>query len=114
MSLIVAVIGTVGMGAVVLVLVILARLTQKWELVTRSRSHYRLFYAASLLVGLASMARMVRIGYVNPAPGAPAFLLDPHSWFYLCFYHIPLAVGSTISLIVTWRNWGWLVKERSE
>jgi hypothetical protein len=115
--LLLAVIGTAGLGAVFFVLVILARLTQKWEAVTRSRSLYRLFYVASGLVALAALVRLVRTGYLEAPASADASLwlaalADPHSWFYLCFYHIPLAVGMTISIWLTWKNWGWLLREK--
>jgi cobalamin synthase len=116
-SLLLGVIGTVGLGAVILMLVILARLTQRWELVTRSRSHYRWFYVAAALVAVSSFVRLVRISNVHSAlgPGVspmPSLFQDPQSWFYLCFYHLPLAVAVTISLVLTWRNWGWLVRGR--
>jgi hypothetical protein len=113
-NLIVGVLGTAGLGAVVFVLVILARLTQKWEAVTHSGSHFRLFYLASVLVGLAAVSRLVRIGYPSATGGTPSFLYQPQSWFYLCFYHIPLAVGLTLSLALAWRNWGWLIMEKGK
>jgi hypothetical protein len=114
--LLLAVIGTAGLGAVFSVLVILARLTQKWEAVTRSRSLYRLFYVASGLVALAALVRLVRIGYLEASASVDASpllaaIVDPHSWFYLYLYHIPLAVGMTISIWLIWKNWGWLLCE---
>lgn len=117
MSLLLGVIGTAGLGAVILMLVILARLTQRWELVTRSSSHYRWFYVSAVLVAVSSFVRLVRISGVPSAlgpgvPPMPTLFQDPHSWFYLCFYHLPLAVAVTISLVLAWRNWGWLVRGR--
>jgi hypothetical protein len=101
---------------VVLMLAILARLTRRWEAVTRNVSHYRLFYLAGALVALASLARMVRIGHLYPyadSSQAPLWLLEPsrpRSWFYLLFYHLPLATATTLSLVVAWMNWGWLLR----
>lgn len=124
-------IGTAGLASVVLMLLILARITRRWEAVTRSRSYYRLFYVAGALVALAALSRLVRIGHLIPLTGlgqdpASEFaltaglltdgqlnlypFLEPHSWFYLAFYHLPLAVAATISLILAWRNWGWLLR----
>jgi hypothetical protein len=40
---------------------------------------------------------------------------SPHqlrSWFYLVLYYLPLAITMTISLLLTWRNWGWLLRHR--
>ena len=33
--------------------------------------------------------------------------------FYLVTYHVPMAIGVTIGLIVTWRYWSWLLTERN-
>lgn len=107
MNLAIAVLGTAGLGSVALILVILARLTQKWEVVTKTKSHYRLFGVSAALVILASLTRLVRVGNLS-TPTELSFLSGPYSWGYLCFYHAPLAIGVTISLMVAWRNWGWL------
>jgi NADH:ubiquinone oxidoreductase subunit 2 (subunit N) len=109
----IAVIGTAGTASIILVLVIMARLTQKWEVVTKSRSHYRLFYVAAALVTVASLARLVRIGYQGSDLEQSA-LGASQSWFYLCFYHIPLIAALTISAVITWRNWRWLLREKDE
>jgi hypothetical protein len=113
MTLLVAIVGTVGLGAIIFVLVVVARLTQRWESVTNKRSYYRLFYVAAGLVGIASLARLIRATYLD-ASAEPAILADPRSWFYILVYHIPLTVAMAISLVVTWRNWGWLLHERNQ
>jgi hypothetical protein len=112
MTLAAAVLGTAGLGAIVVVLIIMGRLTQRWELVTRSRSGYQLFFVAAALIIVASVARLVRAGYLVSGTGPP-LLSSAQSWFYLCAYHLPLSIAMTISLIVTWRNWGWLLREPS-
>jgi hypothetical protein len=111
MTLVMAILGTGGLAAVMLVLVIMGRLTQRWELVTRGKSHYYLFYVSAGLVGVASLARLVRVGHLASSTGQ-TMLDNPASWFYIGLYHIPLTVGVAISLAVTWRNWGWLLNER--
>jgi hypothetical protein len=137
--LLLAMLGTAGLASVMLMLAILARLTRRWQAITRARSHYPWFYVASILVGLASLARLVRIGYLPltadavypPGEIAPALgqvlvgdplptgdrqviaslspFLESDSWFYLLFYHLPLVIALTISLTLAWRNWGWLL-----
>ena len=139
MRLLAAVMGTAGLASIALVLLILARLTQRWESATRSRSGFRLFYLAASLIALACLVRLARIGYLLPraieellaTSGLSALgsvvsdtsrsvfllthsLFEPQSWFYLVFYHLPLAIALTGSLILTWRNWGWLLRERDE
>lgn len=115
-------IGTAGLASVALMLIILARLTKRWEAVTRARSRYRLFYAAGVLVALASLSRLVRIGYlpltvlkqdtIYQANIHP--FLDSGSWFYLVFYHLPLVLAMTLSLILAWKNWGWLLRKKEK
>lgn len=112
MKLLIFVLDTVGLISLVSILVILARLTQKWEVVTKSRSYYQLFYISAGLVGLAAAVRLLRVSYLVAATG-PQFFLNPQSWFYLCLYHLPLAIGVTISLGVAWKSWGWLLGESS-
>ena len=109
MNMVIAVLGTAGLGSVALILLILARLTQKWEVVTKTKSYYHLFRVSAALVILASLTRLVRVGDLS-TPMELSFLSEPQSWGYLCFYHAPLAIGVTVSLVVVWRNWGWLLR----
>jgi hypothetical protein len=111
MRLLLAVMGTAGLGSIVSLSIILARLTQRWEVVTKTKSYYRLLYVAAALIALASFVRLVRIGYLDSGTGA-SFFCEPRSWFYLCFYYAPLVIGVTTSLSVTWRNWRWLLNEK--
>ena len=112
MTLLIALAGTAGLGAVVLVTLIMARLTQRWELVTRSRSYYQLFYVSAALLSVASLLRLIRAVHLVADTGSP-LLSDPRSWLYLSLYHVPMAIGMTIGLAVTWRNWGWLLREQA-
>jgi hypothetical protein len=32
--------------------------------------------------------------------------------FYLLLYHLPLALGLSLGLMITWHYWSWLLKER--
>lgn len=112
MTLLFAVLGTAGLSAVALVLAIIARLTQRWESVTRSRSYYQWFYVSVGLLLIAAFSRLVRAVYLA-SDASPAVLTNPWSWVYVLLYHLPLVAGTTISVIVAWRNWGWLLKEQS-
>ena len=107
-----AVLGTAGLASVALVLTIMARLTQRWELVTRARSYYEWFYVSAGLVSLAAFMRLIRAVHLATQlnPSSPA---NPWSWLYVLLYHIPLIVGATISLVVAGRNWGWLLREQN-
>ncbi len=102
-----ALLGTAGLGAVTLVIAIIARLTHRWEQVTGARSYYRWFYLSAGLLGLAALLRLLRVVHLGPH-AEPALLSEPWSWLYLCLYHLPLIAGTTIALVVAWRDWGWL------
>ena len=111
MTLLIALAGTTGLGATALVLVIMARLTHRWELVTRSRSFYQLFYLSAALLTVAAVFRLLRAVYLVSGTGSP-LVSDPQSWLYICVYHLPLALAMTLGLGLTWRNWGWLLREQ--
>ena len=112
MKLLVSLLGIAGMGAIITVLVIMGRLTQRWELVTRSKSHYYLFFVSAALIGVALLGRLIRAGNMI-SDTSPTTLSDPRSWLYISVYYVPLTIGMTMSLVVTWRNWGWLLREQT-
>ena len=92
-------------------LLILAQLGKKLGAVTKMRSVYRGYYAASALVGLSLILRLVRASvFWAQRDELPAALNEP--LLYLLLYHLPLAVGLTIGLAITWHYWKWLLKER--
>jgi hypothetical protein len=111
MTLLVSLLGMAGLSGTIVVLIILGRLTQRWESVTHSKSHYGMFYVSAGLLGISSIARLLRI--IDVASDLEVSILSaPTSWLYVSLYHLPLALGSTISLVVGWRNWSWLLNER--
>jgi hypothetical protein len=111
MSLLVSLLGLAGLCGVIVMLVILARLTQRWESVTHTHSRYRFFYVSAGLLGLSLIARLLRT--IDIASDLEVSIFSaPTSWLYVSLYHLPLAIGVTISLAVSWRNWGWLLRER--
>lgn len=125
MRFVVAVLSTAGLASVALVLFILARLTEKWQAVTRKRSYYYLFYALAGIIVLLGGIHLYHIAALVPEQvplvqdtrdlireqtGIAASPAQLRAWFYLLFYYLPLAVTMTISLLLAWRNWGWLLR----
>ena len=53
MRLLAAMLGTAALASVSLMLAILARLTRRWQAVTRIQSYYRWFYVSGALVAIA-------------------------------------------------------------
>jgi len=106
-----AILGTFGLISLIYALLILAQLGKKLGAVTKMRSVYRGYYAAVVLVGLSLVLRLVRASVFWAEPDSlPAALNEP--LLYLLLYHLPLAVGMTVGLAITWHYWKWLLKER--
>lgn len=106
-----AIVGTFGLLSLIYALYLLAQLGRKLGAVTKMRPIYRGYYAAVVLVGLSLVLRLVRASvFWAESEGLPAALNEP--LLYLLLYHLPLAVGMTVGLAITWYYWNWLLKER--
>jgi hypothetical protein len=106
-----AILGTFGLISLIYALLTLAQLGKKLGAVTKMRTIYRGYYAAVVLLGLSLVLRLVRASvFWAERDGLPAALNEP--LLYLLLYHLPLALGMTIGLAITWYYWKWLLKER--
>lgn len=110
MNLLISMAGSLGLMALIYIMLILAELSQRLGAVTKMPRYYLGFYVSAAFVGVALISRFLKISAL-PAPQQNlSFLVC--DLFYLLTYHIPLAIGATISLALTLRYWGWLFKER--
>lgn len=102
--------GSLATLAIVLLIYILAKLSERFGTVIKMRPIYRYYYWAA---GLITISFLVQILVSAPGliPGVNLAWLAS-SWLLLLSYHLPLVIGVTISLIITWRYWSWLVTER--
>jgi hypothetical protein len=111
MTIIAAVLGSIGLAALIYALVILSQFSRKLGAVTKMRPLYQGYYLAVGCVGLALVIRFVRVSvFWAPAETIPPLLSSP--LFYLLVYHLPLAIGLSLGLGITWHYWSWLLKER--
>lgn len=111
MKIVSAIVGSVGLVALFYTLVILAQFGRKLGAVTKMKPFYKGYYVAVALVGLALVVRFIRTSvFWAPHETIPALLNSPV--FYLLLYHLPLAVGFSLGLGITWHYWSWLLKER--
>jgi len=102
--------GAVGLLAVVSLTLLFADLSRRLCAVTKMPDHHHWFVAASVLIALAAASQVIR-GIANLAPDrALPVLLTP--WFSLASFHIPLAVGVTLCLVLVCSRWGWILKEK--
>lgn len=110
-SIIGAILGSVGLLSLIYGLVILAQFGRKLGAVTKMKPFYKGYYIAACCLGLALLLRSIRATVFWAAPDTiPSVLNSPI--FYLLLYHLPMAVGLSLGLVITWHYWSWLLKER--
>jgi len=101
--------GTMGTFSVIILFFVLARLSERLGSVEKMSPHYRYYYAALLLWVIGYITHLLVTQTSSTPKIFPAWLIAP--WFLLFAYYLPLALGTTIGLVVTWHYWSWLVKE---
>ncbi len=99
-----------GTVSLIFLFFILARLSEKLGAVTKMAPHYRWFWVGQGFLAIALIGQFLRIGVSLTQQASYPWLDTPA--FYLIAYHLPMAIGITISLVVTWRYWSWLLTER--
>ena len=106
-----AILGSMGLLSLIYALLILAQFGRKLGAVTKMKPYYNAYYVAAGSVGFALITRFIRATVFWSPPGAiPSALNSPA--FYLLLYHLPLAVGLSLGLVITWHYWSWLLKEQ--
>ncbi len=104
--------GAVGLLALVYLGVLFASFSRRLGAVTKLASRHRWFALANCLIAVAAVSQIVRgIAALSPELACP-FLLE--SWFALVSFHIPLALGLTVDLVLVWYYWGWILTEKVE
>lgn len=111
MTAFVTLLSPLGTVAVLFLFFILARLSEKLGAVTRMAPYYRWFWVGIGFLGIGLISQFMRISV--SLTGQSNYRWLDSSLFYLITYHLPMAVGVTIGLAVTWRYWSWLLTERN-
>ncbi len=98
-------IALMGLLSVAVALVVLGLLSKRLGKVTRAPGYYRVFFVAAGLLLVSLGVRLVDIvnAHVPHADDPTAVIL---------YLGLP-AFALTISLIIAWRYWSWLLAERS-
>jgi len=105
--------GPVGLLAILYLGVLFANFSRRLGAVTKMTEYYRWFWVANIFVALAAMSQLVRgIAAVASSDLVLSFLLSP--WFSLLTFHIPLALGVTLDIVLVWHYWSWILKEKIE
>ena len=106
-----AIVASAGLASLIYALAILAGFSRKLGAVTKMRPLYRGYYVAIGFVGLALITHFLRTSvFWAPAQAIPVVLRS--QTFYLFMYYLPLAIGTSLALAITWYYWSWLLKER--
>jgi hypothetical protein len=100
----------IGLGAVMYMLYIFANLSRRLGQVTKMRPYYRAFYVAIGFLTIPALARIF-FGNLALATGATQNMFDSTS-LALVVYHIPFLIAMALSVVVAWRYWSWLLKEK--
>lgn len=112
MSTITTPLAPMGLFAVVYLGMIFANLSRRLNSVTRRKKYDQWFAVANILIAVAAISQMIR-GSAALACRQP-FPILLHPWFAMVSFHIPLAIGVTIDLVLVWYYWAWILKEDIE
>ena len=95
----------VGTFSIAVALVVLGLLSKRLGQVTRAPRYYRGFFAAAALFIVSLLFRLLNVvqSHIPPTDDPVAVI------FYI---GLP-AFALTISLMIAWRYWSWLLAERS-
>lgn len=97
----------VGYASIAFALLVLGRLSQRLSNVTRAPAYYIGIYSASVFLLLG------RIAYTVMLLQAPEWVFERRGEFLLVLLGSGLpAIGITISLVIVWYYWSWLLAER--
>ncbi len=102
--------GSLGVLSLLLLFYVLAKLSERFGAVIKMPPLYRYYYLACglLLPSYITYLLVERAMFVSETT-LPAWMLAP--WFLLVAYHLPMAMGVSLGLFITWRYWSWLITE---
>lgn len=100
-----SVLGLMLWVALIVTLLVLARLSQRLGGVTHARPYYRWYYVAAAMLFLSLL---IRISQIQPPLAASSNM----TILGIILHDGLQALGLTIGLIVTWYYWSWLLAER--
>lgn len=108
----ISLLGTTNILAILILFYILARLSEKFGAVIKMPPLYRYYYMAALPILIGFGMQLYTAVAKSASTNTPKWLTEP--WILLVVYYLPLSIGVTIGLFVTWRYWRWLITERNE
>lgn len=99
----------VSLGSVIYLMLILAELSKRLGEVTKWPPYYRGLYIGAALVAFALVGRAIIWNETISPDFEFVFLYT--STAKMLLDQLPMAAGVTISAVVAWRYWRWLLKD---
>lgn len=96
-----AFLGLVGETSIVILLVVMAQLSQRLGVVTRRAPVFRWFYLSLGLVCFGLSLQLIAI--LEPSD---SILRHPIA------IRLPMLAGLSLAVVIAWRYWSWLLNER--
>ena len=103
--------GAVGTLSILIIFYILAKLSERFGSVIKMRPQYRYYYLALIFLFIGWIAQLLVLASDLTPANVQSWLNS--AWFLLLAYYLPLTIGVSIGLVITWRYWSWLVAERN-
>jgi len=103
--------GALSTLSILVLLYVLAKLSERFGTVIKMRPRYRYYYIGLIFLFVGWIAQLL-VTAVDLMPMGIQNWLNS-SWFLLLAYYLPITIGVTIGLVITWRYWSWLVAERN-
>ncbi len=104
------VLGILGTLSLMVLFYVLAKLSERFGAVIKMAPIFRYYYLGVIFLAIGSITHFI-VAALLTSGNSPVWLVAP--WFLLLAYHLPLAIGLTIGLVITWRYWSWLVTEHN-
>ena len=103
----VSLLGTFGTLSVLYLLYILLKLSQRLGSVEKMAPTYKYYYLA---IGFVAVGYITSLLIVLAPQSLVGWLTSP--LVLILGYYLPMGIGVTIGLVVTWRYWSWLLRNQ--
>ena len=100
----ISLLGTFGTLSVLYLLYILLKLSQRLGSVEKMAPLFKYYYVAIIFVAAGYFTNLLIVLVPQSTAG---WLASP--WVLILGYYLPMSIGLTVGLVVTWRYWSWLL-----
>jgi len=98
--------GSFGILSVIILFFVLSKLSQRFGAVIKMPPIYRNYYFALIFLAIGYLTNLSFVTGFTSVDNTP-------DWIFIGAYYLPVTIGVTWGLAITWRYWHWLVTELS-